>query len=89
MKRLESDMADHYGSLAALQKESLLAEKEEAVVKERALHDKLFEEALSQRAEELKAILNEEFIKQLQVCCSVCFITCVPNSIVIHYLCCA
>eukprot|EP01084_Bolivina_argentea_P026826 49885_1 len=66
MKRLESDMADHYGSLTALQKESLLAEKEEALAKERALHDKLFEEALSQRAEELKAVLNEEFIKQLQ-----------------------
>ncbi len=89
MKRLESDMADHYGSLTALQKESLLAEKEEALAKERALHDKLFEEALSQRAEELKAVLNEEFIKQLQVYCSVCFITCVPNRIVIDYSCCA
>ncbi len=89
MKRLESDMADHYGALAALQKKSLLAEKDEALESERAKHEKIFEEALSQRLEGLKAVLDEEFVKQLQVCCcSLYFITCVPNSIVIDYPCC-
>ncbi len=76
MRRIESDTADHYASLMALQKESLLAEKEEALEKERALHNKTFEEARSQREVELKAVIEEEFIKQLQVVIILCGLSC-------------
>ncbi len=62
------------------QKESLLAEKEEALEKERALHNKTFEEALFRREEELKAVLNEEFVKQLQVIVIVLYILLYTNT---------
>ncbi len=67
MRRIESDTANHYTSLMAIQKDSLLAEKEGALERERMLHNKTFDEVLSQREVELKAAIEEEFIKQLQV----------------------